>query len=274
MPATGTSTNGAAAPSAAATASATRRHPSPRGGPRCARAIAISASATQAATIATGSERERWRGSGHSGRASTAPDVAGARLRPEPDSALATAGATLPQSSASMKNRTRRPFSVRNQPTASARRTTRCRAASPSLSLSPRASILRALVVPPALTLMSSRPAGPNTPRTPGTSRSRCSASDSACRLAAANTLSTSTVTSCSVRSPNRLAAWRPRSTATGPGGAHANGSCAARASRAAGSAPSTLIEATRARRPVVTPTKVASTASVAPLREREVLSG
>ena len=101
MPATGTSTKGAAAPIAAATASAARRHPSPRGGPRRA-PIANSASATHAATIATGSERERWRGSGHSGRASTGPVAAGARLRPEPESALATPGATLPQSSVSM----------------------------------------------------------------------------------------------------------------------------------------------------------------------------
>ena len=104
---------------------------------------------------------------------------------------------------------------------------------------------------------MSSRLAGPYTARTPATSAMRASASASACRLAAANASSTSTVTSCSDSRPNRLAADRPRSTISVPGGAQANGLRAARAACAGTITPTAVMRAARAQRPAVTDAKL-----------------
>ena len=138
------------------------------------------------------------------------------------------AGRDARPASVSMKKRTRRPFSVRNQPSASARLTTRWRAASPSLSRGsttpggcrapPRRQHRARAGVAAGVGGDVQQPRRPEHRRAPRPPR-RCaaSASASACRLAAANASSTSTVTSCSDSSPNRLAADRPRSTISRP---------------------------------------------------------
>ena len=225
-PETGTSTNGAAAATAAVSAREIRRRPSGK----CARRAATITKNAQIAAKPSGRKRARCRrGSGQSGRDSRPP---GDGRTPSPDSvsALDNAGSSRSKSGASTRNRTRRPFSVRNQPSASARRTILCRAASPSLSLCPRARTGRALGLPLASTVTSSSPAGPKTARTPGTAASRRSASPSACRLAASYRLSTSTSISVRPTRPKRAPLCRPRTTAGACGGAQAKASSAARA--------------------------------------------
>ena len=174
-------------------------------------------------------------------------------------SALCSAGLTRSKSGVSTRNRTRRPFSVRNHPSASARRTILCRAASPSLSLCPRASTGRALGFPLASTVTSRSPAGPKTARTPGTAASFCSARPSACRFAASYRSSTSTSISVRPTRPKRAPLWRPRATAGAWAGAQANGSSAARAGLTRASATvaftaKAAIAATPRRAPVFTP--------------------
>ena len=143
-PATGTRMNGAAAAAAAASAREIRRRPS---GKRARRAATITKNAQRAANP-SGRKRARCRlGLGQSGRASR-PAGDGSTPRPDSVSALASCGSTPLKSGASPESapggRSRSGTSRAHRPGGRSS----CRAASPSLSLCPRARTGRALGFP------------------------------------------------------------------------------------------------------------------------------
>ena len=147
----------------------------------CARRAATITKKAQTAANAERQDR-RARGAADRARAGAPRDRPATAPGPGPrPRAPAAAPARAIQSATSTKKRTSRPFSERNHPSASARRTMRCRASSPSLSLCPRASTGRALGLPHGSTVtLEQRRTGRTRARTPGTAASRCSASPSA----------------------------------------------------------------------------------------------
>ena len=254
-PVTGTSANGAAAPTAAANAGTSRRP-----------AAAAHGDDPRAPERDQREQRpQRRKPDVHQPpppprirperpRLEARPTTSAPAPGPRPQARSPRSGATLRPASVSMKKRTRRPFSVRNQPSASARLTTRWRAASPSLS---SGSAAPGRLPRPAPAQHRARagvaagvggdvqqPGRPEHRRAPRPPR-RCAPPPARApagwrrRTRRRPRWSPRAATAARIGSP----AERPRSTISVPGGAQANGLRAARAACAGANTPTAVIE-------------------------------